>query len=110
MAEEGTPREHQRGQLRTGAVTTRRASPSACAGFRARGFPGVPAGPASPLDGKEGVDGSSPIEGSLSLSAKTPHVSAFSFSRNSVSQASVLNKDGTSVRSSGIAGGSERGR
>jgi hypothetical protein len=60
MAEEGTPREHQRGQLRTGAVTPRRASPSARAGFRARGFPGVPAVPASSLDGKEGVDGSSP--------------------------------------------------
>jgi hypothetical protein len=44
-------------------------------GFRARGFPSVPAVPASSLDGKEGVDGSSPSEGS----AKTPHVGAFVF-------------------------------
>ena len=33
-------------------------------GFRARGVPAVPAVPASLLDGKEGVDGSSPSEGS----------------------------------------------
>jgi hypothetical protein len=32
-------------------------------GFRARGFPALPALPASLLDGKEGVDGSSPSEG-----------------------------------------------
>src|SRR5581483_5728402 len=32
-------------------------------GFRARGFPVVPAAPSSLLDGKEGVDGSSPSEG-----------------------------------------------
>jgi hypothetical protein len=32
-------------------------------GFRARGFPRVPAPPSSALDGKEGVDGSSPSEG-----------------------------------------------
>jgi hypothetical protein len=32
-------------------------------GFRARGFPAVPAPPALSLDGKEGVDGSSPSEG-----------------------------------------------
>jgi hypothetical protein len=32
-------------------------------GFRARGFPTLPALPASSLDGKEGVDGSSPSEG-----------------------------------------------
>ena len=32
-------------------------------GFRARGFPAVPAVPASSLDGKEGVSGSSPEEG-----------------------------------------------
>ncbi len=32
-------------------------------GSRARGFPAVPALPASSLDGKEGVDGSSPSEG-----------------------------------------------
>jgi hypothetical protein len=31
-------------------------------GFRARGFPALPAVPASSLDGKEGVDGSSPSE------------------------------------------------
>jgi hypothetical protein len=31
-------------------------------GFRARGFPDVPAVPSSSLDGKEGVDGSSPPE------------------------------------------------
>src|SRR5205823_8859026 len=43
--------------------------------FRARGFPAVPAVPASLLDGKEGVDGSSPSEGS----AKAPHVGASSF-------------------------------
>src|SRR6476619_3912845 len=35
-------------------------------GFRARGFPPVPALPSSLLDGKEGVDGSSPSEGSFS--------------------------------------------
>jgi hypothetical protein len=32
-------------------------------GFRARVFPDVPALPVSLLDGKEGVDGSSPAEG-----------------------------------------------
>src|SRR5262245_60580257 len=32
-------------------------------GFRTRGFPALPALPASLLDGKEGVDGSSPSEG-----------------------------------------------
>jgi hypothetical protein len=32
-------------------------------GFRARGFPALPAVPARDLDGKEGVDGSSPSEG-----------------------------------------------
>jgi hypothetical protein len=32
-------------------------------GFRARGFPAVPAPPALSLDGKEGVSGSSPEEG-----------------------------------------------
>jgi len=32
-------------------------------GFRAREFPRLPALPASSLDGKEGVDGSSPSEG-----------------------------------------------
>ena len=32
-------------------------------GFRARGFPALPAVPASSLDGKEGVSGSSPEEG-----------------------------------------------
>ena len=31
--------------------------------FRARGFPGVPSLPVSVLNGKEGVDGSSPSEG-----------------------------------------------
>jgi hypothetical protein len=32
-------------------------------GLRARGFPALPALPALFLDGKEGVDGSSPSEG-----------------------------------------------
>ena len=37
-------------------------------GFRARGFPPLPARPDWSLDGKEGVDGSSPSEGSRSRS------------------------------------------
>jgi hypothetical protein len=41
--------------------------------FHARGFPPVPSVPAPSLNGKEGVDGSSPSEGS----AKAPHVGAF---------------------------------
>jgi hypothetical protein len=40
-------------------------------GFRARGFPGVPALPSPLLDGKEGVDGSSPSEGFRSLTGKS---------------------------------------
>ena len=36
-------------------------------GYRARGFPAVPAVPASLLDGKEGISGSSPEEGLKSL-------------------------------------------
>src|SRR6476646_2198269 len=42
------------------------ADPFFLRGFRARGFPPVPALPSSLLDGKEGVDGSSPSEGSFS--------------------------------------------
>src|SRR6476646_9924231 len=39
------------------------ADPFFLRGFRARGFPPVPALPSSSLDGKEGVNGSSPLEG-----------------------------------------------
>jgi hypothetical protein len=44
-------------------------------GFRARGFPVLPSVPLSLLDGKEGVDGSSPSEGS----AKAPEIGTFVF-------------------------------
>jgi hypothetical protein len=42
-------------------------------GFRARGFPGVPAFPVSPLDGKEGVGGSSPPEGFTATPGNKPY-------------------------------------
>ena len=42
--------------------------------FRARDFPALPAVPASLLDGKEGVDGSSPSEGF----SKVPQILPFS--------------------------------
>jgi hypothetical protein len=38
-------------------------------GFRAGGFPAVPSPPASLLDGKEGVSGSSPEEGFAKIPA-----------------------------------------
>ena len=56
---EGTParaRTSTRGQLFS-------SDPFGLRRFRARGFPILPALPASLLDGKEGVDGSSPSEG-----------------------------------------------
>jgi hypothetical protein len=63
-------REHQRGR----PGVTRGQSSSAVSfflrGFRARPLPRLPAFPAPDFDGKEGVSGSSPEEGS----AKVPHV------------------------------------
>ena len=48
-------------------------------GFRARGFPAVPAVPASLLDGKEGVDGSSPSEGPLGQKNCPPFITGSDF-------------------------------
>jgi hypothetical protein len=51
------------------------ADPFGLRDFRTRGDPRLPLVPAPDLDGKEGVDGSSPSEGS----AKMPHVGAFAY-------------------------------
>ena len=63
-------REHQRGHRRAHAVTHLRAIHSSCTACVARGFPALPAVPASLLDGKEGVSGSSPEEGFPEMPAK----------------------------------------
>ena len=62
----GTLREHHRGHARPRTSTANYASSAESVFlrvFRARGFPALPSVPASLLDGKEGVDGSSPSEG-----------------------------------------------
>src|SRR5215831_6996235 len=66
-------RGHPRGHARPPTSTANYASstePFFLRGFRGRGFPGLPAVPGSLLDGKEGVDGSSPSEGFSFLPAQ----------------------------------------
>ncbi len=63
----GNTRGHHLGHWRPSAVTRLRSIPSSCAAFvPARSRP-CPLFPASLLDGKEGVDGSSPSEGSAKV-------------------------------------------
>jgi hypothetical protein len=71
----GTRRVQQRGKARVRAGTTTLFHSADLQGKRGRACPPVPARPTLDLHGKEGVNGSSPSEGS----AKAPHVGAFAF-------------------------------